>query len=116
MTSPWLFATGDPADRVEPMGTPVRVIALPDGRLGFATRWSGELCRRIGDGTTVTLQPPTGPADLVTGTATVARSGRWYDEVRGRLRSTGGPLDRWRLRRTDAVVLVEPGQPSIDRT
>ena len=100
----WLFATGDPADRVEPMGTPVRVAALPDGRLGFATTWSGELRRRVGDGATVTLEPPSGPADLVTGTATVVRSGRWYDEVRGRLGAEGG----LQLRRTDAVVLVQP--------
>lgn len=110
MSAPWLFATGDPADRVEPMGVPVHVVALADGRLGFAASWSGELCRRAGSGDVVTLQPPSGPADLVAGTATVLRSGRWYDEVRGRLRASAGPLDRLRLRRTDAVVVVTPAE------
>ncbi|WP_193605151.1 hypothetical protein [Nocardioides dongkuii] len=112
----WLFATGDPADRVDPVRTPVRVVTLADGRLGFAVTAAGEPCRRVTDGATVTLEPPSGPADMVTGTAAVVRSGRWYDEVRGRLRAEGTLLERWRLRRADAVVLVTPAgaQPTGD--
>lgn len=83
----------------------VHVVRLPDGRTGFAVDASGRLARLVGTGAELRLEQA---GRTVAGPATVVRSGRWYDEVRGRLRVELGLLDRLRLRRTDAVVLVSP--------
>lgn len=95
-------SSGDPATEHVEL---VRLAWLPGGQVGFPTAASGRLARLVGTGADLRLEQE---GRTVVGPATVVRSGRWYDEVRGRLRSESGLLDRLRLRRTDAVVLLSP--------
>jgi hypothetical protein len=78
------------------------VVTLGDGRLGF----SGVIGHVADlDGATIEL---TGD-QTVWGVARLVRSGTAYEEVRGRTRQADGWSARWRSRRDDAVVLIDPG-------
>lgn len=79
----------------DPIGPPVRVVPLGDGRLGGWTTW-GSGAEGPADGRRVVVQPcdargrPREGTSPLDGTAEVVRSGGFFEEVRGRLREEGG--------------------------
>jgi PPOX class probable F420-dependent enzyme len=109
----------------DPVSTPVWVVPVSDGRIGFWTAMGTGKTKRLGTNPQVTVQPSDvrgrakpGTA-AVSGTAEMVQSGRLFDEVQARVREkyglmtriTGllarlGPLGRKGLTYADTVVLV----------
>jgi PPOX class probable F420-dependent enzyme len=109
----------------DPVSTPVWVVPVTDGRIGFWTAMGNGKTKRLGNNPQVAVQPcdvrgraKPGTA-AVTGTAEMVQSGRLFDEVQARVREkyglmtriTGllarlGPLGRKGLTYADTVVLV----------
>jgi PPOX class probable F420-dependent enzyme len=109
----------------DPVSTPVWLVPVSDGRVGFWTAMGSGKTKRLRHNPQVTLQPSDvrgrvkdGSA-VVPGTAEMVQSGRLFDEVHGRVRekygfmtkltkllATIGPLRRRGLAYADTVVLV----------
>jgi PPOX class probable F420-dependent enzyme len=109
----------------DPVSTPVWVVPVSDGRIGFWTAMGTGKTKRLGNDPRAAVQPcdvrgRTKPGTAaVTGTAEMVQSGRLFDEVQARVREkyglmtriTGllarlGPLGRKGLTYADTVVLV----------
>ena len=105
----------------DPVSTPVWVVPVSDGRIGFWTATGTGKTKRLRNDPRVTVQPcdvrgrVRAGTEPSAGTAEMVRSGRLFDEVQGRIRrkygltaALGRTLGRL-LRRgayADTVVLV----------
>ena len=111
----------------DPVSTPVWVVPVSDGRVGFWTAMGTGKTKRLGRNPQVTVQPCDVRGRVRAGTTAVpasaemVQSGRLFDEVQARVkekyglmtRITGllaklGPLGRKGLKYADTVVLVRP--------
>jgi hypothetical protein len=111
----------------DPVCTPVWVVPVSDGRIGFWTAMGTGKTKRLGHNPQVSVQPCDVRGRVrvgtvaVPGTAEMVQSGRLFDEVQARVRQkyglmtriTGllsrlGPLGRKGLTYADTVVLVRP--------
>ena len=111
----------------DPVTTPVWVVPVSDGRVGFWTAMGTGKTKRLGNDPRVSMQPcdvrgrPRSGTTSVPGTAEMVQSGRLFDEVQAKVRQkyglmtkiTGllarlGPLGRKGLTYADTVVLVRP--------
>jgi PPOX class probable F420-dependent enzyme len=111
----------------EAVSTPVWVVPVSDGRVGFWTAMGTGKTKRLGNDPLVSVQPcdvrgrPRSGTASVPGTAEMVQSGRLFDEVQAKVRQkyglmtriTGllarlGPLGRKGLTYADTVVLVRP--------
>jgi len=109
----------------EPVTSPVWIVPVSDGRVGFWTAMGTGKTKRLRNNPQVTLQPSDVRGRVkagtvpVSATAEMVQSGRLFDEVHGRVREkygamtriTGvlaklGPLRRRGLAYADTVVLV----------
>lgn len=109
----------------EAVSTPVWVVPVSDGRLGFWTAMGTGKTKRLAHTPRVLVQPSdrrgkvTGGTVAVEGTAEMVRSGVLFDEVQGRVRAKYGfmtkvtkvlaklgPQGRQGLTYADTVVLV----------
>ena len=109
----------------EPVTSPVWIVPVSDGRVGFWTAMGTGKTKRLRNNPQVTLQPSDVRGRVkagtvpVSATAEMVQSGRLFDEVHGRVREkygamtkiTGflaklGPLRRRGLEYADTVVLV----------
>jgi PPOX class probable F420-dependent enzyme len=82
----------------EPVSTPVWVVPVSDGRIGFWTAMGTGKTKRLAHDPRVLVQPShrtgeprEGTAPLA-GTAELVRSGRLFDEVQARVRAKYGVL------------------------
>lgn len=111
----------------DPVSTPVWVVPVSDGRVGFWTAMGTGKTKRLGRNPQVTVQPcdvrgrvRTGTTS-VPGTAEMVQSGRLFDEVQAKVHEKYGlmtritPLfaklgrqGRMGLTYADTVVLVRP--------
>ena len=114
----------------EPVATPVWVVPVSDGRIGFWTAMGTGKTRRLTHTDRVAVQPcdrrgrVDGTGAAVAGTAEMVRSGTLFDEVQGRVRAKYGvmttltrllarlgPQGRRGLTYADTVVLVRVEEP-----
>jgi PPOX class probable F420-dependent enzyme len=110
----------------EPVTTPVWVVPVDDGRVGFWTAMGSGKTRRLAHTARVVVQPsdargrPTVGSTPLEGTAEVVRSGARFEEVHATVRekygvlttvtrvlASLGPMRRKGLAYADAVVLVD---------
>lgn len=111
----------------DPVSTPVWVVPVSDGRVGFWTAMGTGKTKRLGRNPQVTVQPcdvrgrvRTGTT-AVPGTAEMVQSGRLFDEVHAKVHAKYGlmtritplfarlgPQGRKGLTYADTVVLVRP--------
>jgi len=111
----------------DPVTTPVWVVPVSDGRVGFWTAMGTGKTKRLGNNPQVTVQPcdvrgrVRPGSSAVSATAEMVQSGRLFDEVHAKVREkyglttrlTGlvarfGPMRRKGLTYADTVVLVRP--------
>jgi len=109
----------------DPVSTPVWVVPVSDGRIGFWTAMGSGKTKRLRNDPRVLVQPSDvrgrtrAGTQALSGAAEMVRSGRLFDEVQGRVRQKYGPMTTitrvlatvGRLRRrgltyADTVVLV----------
>jgi uncharacterized protein len=105
----------------EAVSTPIRVVPVSDGRIGFWIATGSARTERLRHDPRVRVQPcdvrgrPRPGAPEVGGTAEMVRSGRLFDEVRARVREKYGLLagisrlvgrSPGRRQHGDTVVLV----------
>lgn len=107
------------------VSTPVWVVPVSDGRVGFWTAMGSGKTKRLRNNPATTLQPSDGRGTVkpgtvaVAGTAELVQSGALFDEVQGRVRekygvmskvtrilATLGSMRRKGLTYADTVVLV----------
>jgi PPOX class probable F420-dependent enzyme len=112
----------------EPVTTPVWVVPVDDGRVGFWTAMGSGKTKRLAHTARVVVQPsdargrPTAGSTPLDGTAEVVRSGARFEEVHTKVRekygvmttvtrvlASLGPMRRKGLTYADAVVLVDLG-------
>lgn len=112
----------------EPIATPVWVVPVSDGRVGFWTAMGTGKTQRLAHTARVRVQPcdrrgrVTAGTSPTEGTAEMVRSGTLFDEVHGRVRAKYGamttltrllarlgPQGRRGLTYADTVVLVRLG-------
>ena len=80
----------------DPVSTPVWVVPVSDGRIGFWTAMGTGKTKRLRNDPRVTVQPcdvrgrVTAGTQPRAGTAEMVRSGRLFDEVQGRVRRKYG--------------------------
>jgi PPOX class probable F420-dependent enzyme len=110
----------------EPVTTPVWVVPVDDGRVGFWTAMGSGKTKRLAHTARVVVQPsdargrPTVGSTALEGTAEVVRSGARFEEVHAKVRekygvlttvtrvlASLGPMRRKGLAYADAVVLVD---------
>ena len=109
----------------DPVSSPVWVVLVSDGRIGFWTAMGSGKTKRLGNDPRVTVQPSDvrgralAGTEALSGAAEMVRSGRLFDEVQGRVRqkyglmttltrvlATVGVLRRKGMTYADTVVLV----------
>ena len=109
----------------DPVSTPVWVVPVSDGRIGFWTAMGSGKTKRLRNDPRVLVQASDvrgrarAGTQALSGAAEMVRSGRLFDEVQGRVRQKYGPMTTitrvlatvGRLRRrglsyADTVVLV----------
>ncbi len=109
----------------DPVSTPVWVVPVSDGRIGFWTAMGNGKTKRLRNNPAVTVQPSDGRGKVkpgsaaITGSAELVQSGALFDEVQGRVREkygfmtkvtkvlgTLGGMKRKGMTYADTVVLV----------